>query len=1103
MPHDIIDNRTEKLADHIRTILPGTALARFAVGYFFLSGLEHVADVLDGVSELRLLIGNTTNRETLEQLAEGYRRLERVEDELEAQRYTSRARSSQAAAATEGDIAASAALLDQTDRAEQLILSLVELIAQGKIKVRVYTRGRLHAKAYIFDYGAVQNLRGEIIPREEAGIGIVGSSNLSLAGISSNTELNVLVHGNANHAQLVRWFDALWDESEDFDEHLMRVLRASWALAEVTPYEIYLKTLYELTKDGLEEDVGQLSLWGGDIQEQLADFQRHAVQRAIRMIDRHRGCFVADVVGLGKTYIGAAVLKHFVERERARPLIICPAPLVSMWEEFNEDYDLNARVVSMGMLTEDEVMGPEWMRTDPLYRNRDLVLIDESHNLRHTDNQRYRVLSSYLATDERRCVLLTATPRNSSLWDIHNQIRLFHPAEVTGLPIDPPNLREFFDCVERNERRLPELLSHLLIRRTRQHVLRWYGYDDETDQPVDPEHFEPYRAGRRRAYIKVAGGKQYFPRRELYTVRYSIEETYDGLYGKIKDLLDGDGDALRYARYGLHEYVKPGKGQVEPYRSLSTAGRNLRGLMRVMLFKRLESSVQAFRLTVDRMLESHRAFLLALDHGIVAAGEDASDLLRGAGELTDRELLKALEQVTGQYSVEDFHAEALRHAIAHDVAILERLLELTRPIGPQEDDKLQALLDMLRQPQFQTKCLIFTQFADTADYLYAHVHPEHPDSEVVSSASGSKGEIVARFAPKANRSADRLRGTGAEIRLLVTTDVLSEGLNLQDCNTIINYDLHWNPVRLIQRLGRIDRIGSEHDTIVAHNFLPELGIEEHLGLYDALRNRIAEIHRTIGEDAAILDPDEQLNEDAMYAIYAAGDLGPFEEAEDTDAYVDLHEAEETVRQLREQQPELYQRIVAMPDGVRCGRSCDDGCTYVYCRAGDYRRLVLLDGHGAERTRQTPAVLNWLKCRPDEPAVALPAGHNERVMAIKRDFGDEVARRAAERTRASRRTRAQAYVLDEMRRLYGETHNEQLRQSIDLLVRAFSRPVVRPAVRQALSHLQRDQVVGLELVRALRQIHSQFRLDMDSHLTKAGDGQDDLPVIVCSEGGSAP
>ncbi len=1117
MSHDIIDNRTEKLIDHIRRILPGSQAARFAVGYFFLSGLEAVADQLVNVTELRLLIGNTSSRETIEQIAEGYRRLEQVQDAAEALAYPKRREMELAAQATALHIGQAAALLDQTDEAERLVGHLVRLIAEGRLKVRVYTRGRLHAKAYIFDYGPVYDAQGRPLPRPEQGIAIVGSSNFTLSGVLSNTELNVLVHGNANHAELSRWFDDLWAEAQDFEAHLMQELHRSWPLAQVTPYELYLKTLYELVRDQLAGAEAAEFLWRDEITAVLTEFQERAVRQAVQMIRRYGGCFVADVVGLGKSYIGAAIVKHFERHDRARPLIICPAPLVEMWEHYNEAYQLNARVLSMGMLREDEQYGPEWMLHDERTRYRDFVLVDESHNFRHTHSQRYRVLQTFLSTGDRRCVLLTATPRNKTVWDIYHQLRLFHQGDLTDLPVDPPHLRDYFKLVEAGERRLPALLAHLLIRRTRAHVLRWYGYDAATDQRVDPDDFDPYRAGERRAYILVGGRKQFFPQRRLETIEYSIEAAYQGLYERLRGYLgyaggpEGlpkpPGPALTYARYGLWHYVQAHKADRSPYADLHRAGANLRGLMRVMLFKRFESSVHAFRQTLRRMLRTHRAFLAALEQGIVPAGEEARRLLYESDLDEEQALMDALARVSGRYDLADFRAGALRADIEHDARILGEMLRLVEPVTPDRDAKLQTLKDWLARPALRRgKVLIFTQYADTARYLYDNLLPspsgtgdEGRSLEVIYSREKSKAEIVGRFAPRANPEQRRAAGDGPEIDILVATDVLSEGLNLQDCDKVINYDLHWNPVRLIQRLGRIDRIGSEHDVIYAYNFLPETELEKNLGLREKLARRIQEIHETIGEDAAILDPAEQINEEAMYTIYTQGEIGRYEEDDALDEYVDLNEAEEIIRQLRQDQPELYRRIADLRDGVRCGLSAGRQGTVVLCRAGRYRQLYLLDAQGEVLSRDAPRILAAMKCDPDAPARPLPQGYNGVVMEVKRRFEREVQARRAERAHTLSLTKAQRYVLRELRLLFDAAQDEDLRQQIAVLEAAFRRPNPRPAVRSELNRIRREGLGGEALLDALSRTYHLYGLGGSRSRREVSEDENEaLPRIVCSE-----
>ncbi len=1108
--HDIIDNRSEKLVEHINRILGSTESARFAVGYFFLSGLESIAKSLAHVKELRLLIGNTTNRETLEQLAEGYRRLELVADKVEEQTFPKRGSMKKMTEETAENIRSTVELMDQTDDAEELVKVLVRLIEEKRLKVKVYTKGRMHAKAYIFDYSDMYNVFGEKVGRQENGIAIVGSSNLTLAGVSHNTELNVVVPGNNNHAELVRWFDELWAEAQDFDEALMQEMKQSWAVALVRPYDIYMKTLYALVRDKLEdEDDGDL-LWDDEITRRLADFQKVAVRQAVQIIRDFGGAFIADVVGLGKSYIGAAIVKHFERSDHARPLIICPPPLIEMWDHYNEAYQLNARILSMGLLLESGNGAGNMLLDDPKYKDRDFVLVDESHNFRYPDTQRYKVLQPYLTSGGgRRCCFLTATPRNKSAWDVYYQIKLFHADDKTDLPVDPADLKQYFKLIEKAERKLPDVLAHILIRRTRNHILRWYGFDAETHEQLDPMRYGEYLDGRRRAYVMVAGRHQFFPKRELETVEYSIEDTYQGLYAELRGYLgtprkgpipDPLPNELTYARYGLWRYVSKEKQKHEPYASLARAGNSLRGLIRVLMFKRFESSVFAFQETVRRLLAIHETFLDALDEGFVPAGDDAQRLLYGADVDEEIDLMSALRAVSSRYDAADFNLVILRKHIEHDIAILQKVLSLVEPITPAQDAKLQTLIRRIQEaPLGKGKRLIFTQYADTARYLFENLlpHTEKDELEVIFSGDKSKARVVGRFAPKANPEY-KLQPGEKELRTVVATDVLSEGLNLQDCDNIINYDLHWNPVRLIQRFGRIDRIGSDHDVVYGFNFLPETGIERNLGLRQTLHNRIQEIHDTIGEDSAILDRTEQLNEDAMYAIYEkkGGNLSLFEEEDEE--LVDLNEAEEILRQLRKDQPDEYQRIANLRDGIRSSKpnSAQRGL-YVFCQADRFQQLFLVDEQGEIISRDIPKVLGGIKCGADIQPASLPADYNAAVMKVKRQFVEEVKHRAAEREHTVSLTHGQRYVLRELRVHFGRTDDEDEKAQINVLEKAFRASRLTSAVKKELNTIRRNSLVGPTLAKALIRLYNQH--GMRDWLERQRDtGEAPVPRIVCSE-----
>jgi hypothetical protein len=761
----------------------------------------------------------------------------------------------------------------------------------------------------------------------------------------------------------------------------------------------------------------------------------------------------------------------------------------------------------MGYLREDPQGSASFLLDDVKYNERDFVLIDESHNFRYPDTQRYKVIQSFLSTG-RRCCFLTATPRNKSAWDVYYQIKLFHQDDKTDLPVIPPDLKEYFKLVEDGDKRLPDLLANILIRRTRNHILRWYGIDSETHQPVDPSHFKEYLNGNRRAYVMVGARHQFFPKRELETIEYSIEDAYQGLYHELRGYLGRarrtvpdkpPPGELTYARYGLWHYVVKEKQREEPYASLHRAGGNLRGLIRVLMFKRFESSVFAFQETVRRLLVVHQRFLEALDQGIVPAGEDAQAILYEPNLDEEQDLVDALRKASGKYPAKDFNLEKLHQHIEHDIGLLERMLRLVKPITPAEDAKLQTLARRLAAaPLNEGKRLIFTQYADTARYLFDNLNPgaKRDDIEVIYSGDKSKARVVGRFAPKANPEY-RFDAGESELNTVVATDVLAEGLNLQDCDKIINYDLHWNPVRLIQRFGRIDRIGSEHDVVYGFNFLPETGIERNLGLHQKLHNRIQEIHDTIGEDSAILDPTEQLNEEAMYAIYEkkGGQLGMFEDEEQE--ALDLNEAEEIMRQLRRDNPAEYERIAELRDGIRAGKLSEEKGLYVFCQAGRYQQLFLVDEKGEPVSRDVPRVLGAIKCGPAVPGQLLPATHNSAVMRVTRHFSEEVRHRQAEREHTLSLTHGQRYVLRELRVLFGAEADEDVKGQINILEKAFRGPITT-AINRELNLLRRNSVTGQALLKSLVRLFHQH--NMRDWMDRRGLQPEDQPIprIVCSE-----
>ncbi|MHB8522399.1 MAG: helicase-related protein [Limisphaerales bacterium] len=538
------------------------------------------------------------------------------------------------------------------------------------------------------------------------------------------------------------------------------------------------------------------------------------------------------------------------------------------------------------------------------------------------------------------------------------------------------------------------------------------------------------------------------------------------------------------------------------------AGATLRGLIRILLFKRFESSVFAFKETVRRLLLVHERFLQALEQGFVPAGDEAQAILYEPNQAEEQDLMDALRRVSGRYDIADFDLSRLKAAIEHDVKLLRKILDCVRPITPEQDAKVQKLKEYLgKEPLKDGKRLIFTQYADTARYLHDNLNPggQRDDIDVIFSGDKSKARVVGRFAPKANPEYKFAAGE-KELFTVVATDVLAEGLNLQDCDNIINYDLHWNPVRLIQRFGRIDRIGSDHDVVYGFNFLPETGLERNLGLRQKLHNRIQEIHDTIGEDSEILDRTEKLNEEAMYAIYekkSGGQLSLFEDEEDE--FLDLNEAEEILRQLRKENPAEYERIADLRDGIRAAKTSTLKGQFVFCEASyperetskGFQQLFLLDANGAVVSKDIPKVLGTIQCGPELKSQPLAKDYNATVMRVLRQFAEEVKHRQAEREHTLSLSHGQNYVLRELRVLFAATTDDDQKAKINVLEKAFRGPITR-AVNREVVLLRRNGVSGEPLLQALARIYDQHNLRdwVDRRSLHATSRP--VPKIICSE-----
>jgi SNF2 family DNA or RNA helicase len=886
----VLDNVHHRLSDTLNSLLDQSAgrPLDIATAYFSVSGYRLVKDGLHHLGAFRLLLGSEPHAgEDIGLRADPRRLKARLKGDLEVEPFTA-----------------------QTLR---LVEDLIAFLHADKVKVRLYDRGFLHSKAYLFHQDKIgpHNPSDRLRPYAA----IVGSSNFTGPGLVGNKELN-LVHrvilpeedphdpeaarsvsyleygreresrpdpssveipddtrrfiksevGARAVSDLMQWYEQRWEESVDFKADLIELLDASkFGTKEYTPYEIYTKALYEYFKEELGAESSELGRSAVD----LAEFQEDAVRKARRILARYDGVLIADSVGLGKTWIGKKLLEDFAYHRRQKALVICSASLRDMWERELASATIAAQIVGM------EELGR--LSFDPSrYGDADVILIDESHNFRNDKANRYLALDSIIQLrggrgrdgNRKKVILLSATPINNDILDLANQIRLFtqnQPDYFREAGIGDLNayFRRARKAVNREEAAagvvLFNLLEEVMVRNTRPYIRATYPNATIKGKPV------------------------VFPERTLHTVSYDLGAAYGGLYDEIVAAIDH----LSLAPYKLEAYKKKSAIRDDQEHKWEE-GREvaLVGIFKTRFLKRLESSIEAFRLSLRRALVFEATYLDYLLDGKVVSSRDFQKAMRFLArdeedELAAGSMAEELDTVAEARAyieslpcvdLNQYELRKLRHDVEADVESLRTLHDRIEQLTAQ-DGKLAVLKTLLATPPEQVaihnpkgepiyglkgkKVLIFSTFKDTTRYIYRRL--TDTASQEWTEAAGSpkirridsgnhpseRPQILAQFAPI---------GSGADIAsenqidILVSTDVLSEGQNLQDCGVIVNYDLTWNPIRLVQRNGRIDRIGSPHAEIGIFNMFPEAELEALLHLVQRLSDRISTI-----DDLGLLD----------------------------------------------------------------------------------------------------------------------------------------------------------------------------------------------------------------------------------------------------------
>ena len=811
-----------------------------ATAYFNLGGYAILADALDRVEGARLLLGAEPTPPERRPRALG--RESAFPDRAARTRLKTALDGHQQALTIDRDLLG---FTPQTDAASR---RLVEWLRTDKVQVRRLEKGFLHGKAFL-------------VSNPSHGV-VAGSSNFTYAGLTTNIELNLGNYQPSVVRQVRQWFEELWEEAEDYD--LAALFEARFKPH--PPQLIYLRMLWE--RYGAE--ILQESDDAGQPQIHLTSFQRDGLWRAGRILERYNGVLIADEVGLGKTFLAGELIREAASDRRQRVLVVAPATLRDgPWRAFKSQFNINMEIRSFDELADDRRLNPQHATAikleAPSINDYAMVVIDEAHNLRNPSTQRAEALRRLMeGSPPKKLALLTATPVNNSLWDLYYQLGYFLHNDAIFAELGIKSMRDHFHRAmalgpdDLSPEHLFDVLDAVAVRRTRSFVKTYYPNDT----------------------VQIAGRETTitFPTPRVRKITYRLDTVLPGFFDRFQYALDPPDDApaedrniLTMARY------LPSLYRIDA--DVDAHEAQLAGLLRSGLLKRFESSPHAFANTCETMADTHDAFLSLLDdHGLVGSGDVLVQLVAADSD--------EIDELIGSLSGDSIHAEdasgyhvaKLASRVRQDRDLLRRFAAEARKVTRRSDPTLAKLVDQLAEISARAeeqgigasdvanrrKVLVFSYYADTVDWIFEHlVEITRSDPRLAGyrgriaslsgrAKSGDKEDVLWGFAPL---TTDPPEGQDTDLYdIVVTTDVLSEGVNLQQAGHIINYDLPWNPMRLVQRHGRIDRIGSYHKEVFLHCVFPDDRLEDLLGLEERLHIKIKQAAASVG--VGVIMPDQ-------------------------------------------------------------------------------------------------------------------------------------------------------------------------------------------------------------------------------------------------------
>jgi len=855
----IVDNADEHWKVH-RYLHDWCDIARsfdIATAYFEIGSLLALDGKWQQLDAIRILMGHEVSKRTRDAFKQGLAQIkDRLDESLETEK--------------------------EKDDFLSGVPAIVEAIRSGKIQTRVYRKKKFHAKAYI------THAKLDVV----GAAALVGSSNFTYPGLHENVELNIQLRHEVEELQ--EWYERHWAEAEDVTTEILTVIERH--TREYTPYEVYARAMAEYFRSH-ELSVSEWEKTHSKMYPILDRYQQEGYHALIPIARRYNGALLCDGVGLGKTYIGLMIIERLLFERKRVALFVPYAAREDVWERDLRRYlpKQRGRFSNLAVYNHTDLLRggsyPELMQE--VAEEADAIVIDEAHHFRNTSSQRARKL--WQIAEGKPLFLLTATPINNSFFDLLHLIELFSRRQADyfrDAPLGIHSLRGYF---QRMEDALDAVVGP-----------DGFGFAELDRAAAEgilsrDDLFRALVVQRSRAYVKRSmqqyGGEARvaFPHREDPQVaNYSLAMTYGGLLTNLKSAFDKAKPLLSLAIYYPLAYYRGDDTAID--RMEEGRQKQVVGLIRTLLLKRFESSAKAFEASCEDLLLKLLYFVQLHSSKHAQRWEDQhtglmrriGDHLRTRGrrgeldeekqdeDVIPEEFKKKIEKLDEEeYDVAEMVTETLL-----DMDQLASFLDELEDFDPAHDDKLQVLVGLLKSDQDlkRHKVLIFTEYVDTARYLAGHLRAAGigPLDEAHSKTEKDRSRVIQAFSPYYNESssAELAARRITETRVLVSTDVLSEGLNLQDASLIINYDLHWNPVRMMQRIGRVDRrLNREHEerivadhpdladlrgTVRLWNFLPPNELNDILSLYERVTHKTLRISKTFGiEGRKLLTPQDE------------------------------------------------------------------------------------------------------------------------------------------------------------------------------------------------------------------------------------------------------